>query len=223
VKFLTLFNALKSILSRLKRKKQSENSSATQQNWKKNELVGICIGHSRRGDKGAENFFKTTSEWDYNNKVAVGLKKELKSIGIESKIYPVYKASGYTGAMGFIKRKLREDGATLALELHFNAYNGKARGCETLYTTNHPESKILATCIQESVLNGFYTVNRGIKQLRRNKRGWLFVNNWTIPAVLCEPFFGDNKHDWLLFSNPKRLAKSYAEGIQNFLVRKTNK
>lgn len=222
MKFLTLLNALKRILFRKKKERQSEKSLDTQQSWSQGELVGICVGHSRKGDKGAVNVYKQ-SEWDYNLKVALSLKKELSNLGIDSYVYGKYEGRSYREAMKYIAKTLKKDKATLALELHFNAFNGEAFGCSMLYNASSTESRSLSKEIQFSVLKTFKTLNRGARGLKRKDRGWLFVNNPSIPTVLCEPFFGDNKKDCKLFSDTQGLAKSYAEGIKQFLVGKANK
>jgi N-acetylmuramoyl-L-alanine amidase len=222
VKFLILWNALKRILSRLMKELQSEPSSTTSPSLKHAELVAICVGHSRKGDKGAVNV-KGDSEWRYNSKVAKALKKELTKREIKSKVYSSYEGSNYREAMTFVKDKLKEDGVDLALELHFNAYTGRAKGCSMLYRSSKEESKKLAEELQFSVLKNFSTIDRKTKGLKEGDRGLLFVNNDELPSVLCEPFFGDNRQDCELFSDFRKLAFSYAAAIENFLVGKVNK
>jgi N-acetylmuramoyl-L-alanine amidase len=221
VKFQFLLNVLKRILSLLTKEKPLETSSDTPPSLKHDELVAICVGHSRRGDKGAVNI-KGDSEWKYNSKVAKALKKELKYRGIDSKVYSSYEGKTYREAMDFIKDKLKEDGAELALELHFNAYTGRAKGCSMLYNSPNSESKRLAEELQFSVLKDFDTIDRRTKGLNKGDRGLLFAENDYIPTVLCEPFFGDNRQDCELFSDYRLLASSYANGIEEFLVGKVN-
>lgn len=222
MKFQFLLNALKRILFLLTREKPLEKSFDTPLSLKHDELVAICVGHSRKGDKGAVNV-KGDSEWKYNSKVAKALKKELTKRGIDSKVYSSYEGKTYRASMDFIKGKLKEDKAELALELHFNAYTGRAKGCSMLYSSSKKDSKKLAEELQFSVLKDFDTIDRGTKGLNKGNRGFLFTDNYHIPAVLCEPFFGDNKQDCELFSDYILLASSYANGIEQFLVRKVNK
>lgn len=221
MKFQFLLNVLKRILSLLKKGRQSETFYDTQPSLKRDELVAICVGHSRKGDRGAVNV-KGDSEWKYNSKVAKALKKELTYRGIDSKVYSSYEGKTYREAMDFIKSKLKEDGADLALELHFNAYTGRAKGCSMLYNNPNSKSKRLAEELQFWVLTDFDTIDRGTKGLNKGDRGLLFAENDYIPTVLCEPFFGDNRQDCELFSDYRLLASSYASGIEEFLVGKVN-
>ena len=220
MKFLTLFQAFKSILSRLRKEKPSLKSFATQRGWKQSEVVGICIGHSRKGDRGAVNHDNTTDEWTYNASVGEALHKSLKKKGIASHLYCYLEGSTYSAAMRHLSRLLKEDKVTLALELHFNSYNRAARGSETWYRTGEQKSAKLACFLQKAVVNAYGSIDRGIKAARRKDRGYSFLSTGDIPQALCEPFFGDNEQDYLLFSKPEELGQPLADGIENFLLDK---
>ncbi len=59
--------------------------------------IGICVGHSRRGDSGAESV-DGVSEWTYNSSVARELDMELERRGIDSIIVDDYRrAAGGIG------------------------------------------------------------------------------------------------------------------------------
>lgn len=220
MKFLTLFQSLRNILSRLKKNKPSQKSSDTQRGWRHNEFVGICVGHSRAGDLGAYSVNWQFSEWEYNLAVSKELQVELKRRSIESKIYSVYKGETYRTAMAYVQNQLKEDGASLALELHFNSYDGSARGSETWYRQGALKSKRLACFLQDAVIKFYATKDRGVKPARRHNRGFRFLDNSHIPTALCEPFFGDNIEDLSLFSKPETLGKVLADGIESFLLNK---
>ena len=198
MKFLTLFQVFKSILSRLRKGKPSLKSSATQRVWNQSEVVGICVGHSRDGDLGAVNHDGSTDEWTYNVSVGEALKKSLKKKGIASHLYCSLEGSTYSAAMRCLGRRLKKDRVTLALELHFNSYNSTARGSETWFRSGEPESSKLACFLQKAVVNAYGSVDRGIKSAWRKDRGYGFLNAADIPQALCEPFFGDNEQDYLL-------------------------
>ena len=51
--------------------------------------VGICVGHSRKGDTGAVSCGQI-NEWTYNKKVAEYLKSDLQEFGISSFIVDDY-------------------------------------------------------------------------------------------------------------------------------------
>ena len=221
MKSLTLFQFLRNILSRLTKKKVSLNSYDTPQDWRRGELVGICVGHSRIGDRGAVNHNGTVDEWSYNLLVGRALKRTLAAKGVRSILYSTYEGGSYRSAMNFIGDKLKEDGATLALELHFNASSeGVARGSETWYRYGAPKGRRLAQFIQSAITNSYGTRDRGVKAATRGTRGFNFMKDSSLPKVLVEPFFGDNKYDYVLFSKPDELGQPLADGIYNFLLDK---
>ena len=89
----------------------------------------------------------------------------------------------------------------LVFELHFNAANTKAKGCEALYYhRNETARKIcFAFCDKYTELTG--AKNRGTKALNdANDRGFGFVYYQKPTAIILEPFFGDNTEDCNLFN-----------------------
>ena len=221
MKFHILFQYLKNILSHLKRKKPSQSCSDTPRSLKRGELVGICVGHSRPGDKGAVNYDGTVDEWSYNLEAGEALKKALKDKGVRSILYSAYEGKTYRTAMTYIRKKLKLDGATAAVELHFNASGvPTVRGCETWYRYGSTEGRKLAQHIQTSIIAAYGNRNRGVKAAKAPDRGFSFMKNDALPAVLCEPFFGDDKKDYILFSKPTKLGQHLADGIYDFLLDK---
>tara|TARA_Y100000996_G_scaffold415483_1_gene410491 strand:+ start:7147 stop:7824 length:678 start_codon:yes stop_codon:yes gene_type:complete len=217
VKFLSLFKSWKSILSRLKKKKPSESSSGMPTSLKPDDVIGICVGHSRPNDAGALSV-SGVNEWLYNVRVAALLKQHLNDAGISSLIYDEYEGSTYGSAMRWVSQQMSADGVTVAIELHFNSASPSASGCEMLYYHRSTEGKRLASNLQTSVIVEYNTKNRGIKPMQKFSRGGGFLVKTKCPAVICEPFFGSNEREWSMFSSSRNLlAETYARGIKNFL------
>ena len=80
------------------------------------------------------------------------------------------------------------------IALHYNAYDGKATGTETLYYLTSRRSKKLAECIQSKVVWVLQLANRGVKGLLVG-RGSALLRKTKAPCVILEPFFGDNAND----------------------------
>ena len=102
---------------------------------RENLYVAICVGHSRQGDTGAVSC-GGINEWTYNRKVAEFLKSDLQEYGISSFVVEQYGGTygSYTSAMNWLTKHLKEQKASIALELHFNAAaNEKAEGMEMLH------------------------------------------------------------------------------------------
>ncbi|MBE7048671.1 MAG: N-acetylmuramoyl-L-alanine amidase [Ruminococcaceae bacterium] len=100
--------------------------------------------------------------------------------------------------------------AELFISIHCNAYNGKARGTETLVYSQGNKASEYAERIQSAIVGHLGTQDRGVKV-----RPDLFVlRKTTMPALLVETAFIDNKEDaMLLQNNQKEFAKAIFEGI----------
>lgn len=60
---------------------------------------------------------------------------------------------------------------------------------------------------------------RGTKPRTSADRGGEFLRLTHCPAVICEPFFGDNAADWRVAVDRKGdMADAIAQGISNFIT-----
>lgn len=178
--------------------------------------VGICVGHSKRGDKGARSV-GGAYEHPYNTIVAQHLQEKLKDRGIASIILNESPFGSYTKTMKWLGEQTW--GCDIAIELHYNSYSStKANGFEYLYHHASKEGKRLAESflfIHEDVLPG--QVSRGIKPINYGGRGFGFLSKTKPPAIICEPFFGSNPKEWVLFAdNEKELAQIYCDAIARY-------
>jgi N-acetylmuramoyl-L-alanine amidase len=108
------------------------------------------------------------------------------------------------------------------IELHFNAYNGRASGTETLYVDEMDDrglrEKELAQSIQYQMVKALDLPDRGVKDRDRHDRGFRnLTQTYKIPSILIEPFFGDNPNDSKI-ANARRvlLADSILFGFLNW-------
>ena len=166
--------------------------------------IAILIGHGQ-GDGGA-TCWNGTTEHDYNKKVAEIIKSKMPNVTLyfKSKVgdwAPVYVQMAVS----------RPD---VSIELHLNAYNGQAKGCEVLITSEAARSlgeKFASMfCLKFGrVMRG----SRGIKWLGNGDRGFGNVysaSKVSKKAILLESFFCDNKAEWI---DPE----VYAEFLIGFL------
>ena len=178
-------------------------------------FIAICVGHSRRGDKGAQSVSKE-QEWDYNKKVAQEYKTHLAKHNINSVIISTYDADGYTNAMRDLTKNLNAFNVDFAVELHFNcADSPQAHGYEFLYWRNSKKGSKIASSFQQVFKKSFpNNLNRGTKGLEVGSRGALFCRLPSMPSVILEPFFGSNKEEWETFGGHhgiQLLGETYAE------------
>ena len=153
--------------------------------------IAFIVGHTPYS-KGAYSDYFNSSEWDLFNSYFDWF-KEVGDVFIHD------NNLGYTSRQKEMATKTRE--YDLVFELHFNASNGKAKGCEALhYHRNETARKIcFAFCEKYTELTG--AKNRGTKALNDGSdRGFGFVYYQKPTAIILEPFFGDNKEDCNKFS-----------------------
>ena len=180
--------------------------------------VAICVGHSRINDSGARSVGGVT-EWAYNNQVAEDLKKKLKARAIASEVVNDYPFKSYSKSMRWLGEKTW--GFDVAIELHFNSYSSSsAKGYEYLYYHKSKQGRLLAQCFRDAHAIGVPAQhNRGIKGITIGQRGFGFLSKTKPTSVICEPFFGSNPTEWVLFDgNEDQLADIYADALQKYFA-----
>jgi N-acetylmuramoyl-L-alanine amidase len=186
-------------------------------------LVAICVGHSRhingKRDGGAVSV-GGVSEWTFNRDIAFQIDRILREKGVASFVIDDYRGSGYTDSMRWLASEIKAKGATLAIECHFNAATGTAKGHEWLFWQNSKGGKALATAMRGAYEEAFpMSVNRGIKAKVSGERGGEFLKLTHCPAVIAEPFFGDNPQEWQVASSSvSAMAEAMATGICDYLT-----
>lgn len=171
----------------------------------------LLVGHDF--DKpGAKNPDGTLSEYDYNLKVC----RELNRMTLINKCIGGYKVPMMTQYNGFTFPYLGFNGfpegeMKFAIEMHCNAFNGKARGNEILMpASGGPGCFDLARIFD---LNGdmLPNRNRGVKEVGPRSRGSKFFQRHPgVPRIIVEPFFIDNEVD---FIDVELVAGYYYESI----------
>ena len=165
--------------------------------------IGLIIGHTK-SDKGAAIYNNAIQEYDYWKEVAskLVLDKEF-AVGFRDN-------GGVKGACEEIKGKLGHK-PDIILELHFNAYNGKAKGCEALYIDSKELAEKFCKFMEHKGKK-----NRGAKDVYANGRG---IKNMEIASkyadnvILTEMFFADNKDDYITIKD----ATKYLQEFLNWL------
>ena len=188
-----------------------------------NIRVAICVGHSRfisgRRDGGALSA-GNVQEWNYNKELAITLKDKLLEESIPCFIVDHYHGNGYTDSMKWLASHLEAEKATHAIELHFNAANGNARGHEWLYWHSSSTGQKMAVALSGKFKEWFSALPaRGAKAKSAGDRGGEFLRLTRCPAVIAEPFFGDNEADWKFATeNEYAIAGAIAQALKETIV-----
>lgn len=181
--------------------------------------IAICIGHSRfiggKRDGGATSV-SGVSEWEYNRELGLTIQEKLRADGIKSFIVDRYQGNGYTDSAKWLASHLQAEHATHAIELHFNAATGTARGHEFLYWHSSEKGQKMATFIENNFKRWFpEQIARGAKSKTASDRGGAFLQLTKCPAVICEPGFGDNEKDWaFLRAHDYEIAGCIAQALK---------
>lgn len=181
------------------------------------KTLGICVGHSRKGDSGASNT-RGVSEHRFNTELANLTAGLLKDSGFPVHVISHYEGSGYGASMRWLADHLRDLGVMVAVELHFNSAGPFAHGHEWLHWHRSTQGQRLASCFNTSFKEVFPEARaRGVKPLDASDRGSLFVRYTRCPAIILEPFFGSNKDETEFYSDRMHsLAEIYANALTNY-------
>lgn len=164
-------------------------------------------GHDRKRDSGAVNTNLNLRECDIAYALAQAVKTYLERhdavvvIGQDDDLYHICDEANAFGADYFIS-------------IHFNAFNTRATGTETLVSGSLP-SLLLGHSLQANVRAVLCLPDRGLKE-----RPTLFVlRNTVMPAVLVEVCFLDNDYDVRLYEQKKDdVARAIATAIVQYHV-----
>lgn len=182
--------------------------------------VVVDAGHGGKETGAVSNGFV---EKDLNLKVALILEQKLKSIFKNVHMTRMQDVDLSLSKRGKIVSDIAHnfDGKTICLSVHFNAYNGEARGVETIHSIfSKPD---LATRLLESIMELGLPKRRVFsKKSSRGYFDWYAMHRLTGKAqtVILEPLFLDNLEDIKLLKQDgflDRLADKYVEGLLNYL------
>lgn len=180
--------------------------------------IAIVNGHTAKaaGARAVAPIGK--QEYFFNKDLGQRMLKACKALSVEAKMF--YRDD--IGIQGAYKNALAYK-PDLIIELHFNAFNGKASGSEVLYSDQFDlaglKERELAQLVQKEICKalGFKGhQDRGAKDRPRTKReaGWFnLAQTINVASILVEPFFGDNPDDALrAYQHKDELAQCMVDG-----------
>ena len=154
--------------------------------------IAIIDGHSP-DDCGAVGWNKK-EEFTYNSYVAQGI--HAANLNKETKVF--YR--GKSGILG-VGHEVSAWNPDLSIELHLNAYNGTASGCEVLCLEGDSNSAKIGQSFAASFTKVFarkLRAENGIKYLGKHDRGSINLSSCKVNLkILVEPFFLDNIDEWV--------------------------
>jgi len=172
--------------------------------------VALVVGHSKR-NQGASNGKLHTTEYAYNEDLALMIAEKLEQLSIEPLI--VYRETNYKN----LPKEINDKNPDIIISLHCNAYNKRATGSEVLYYYSSKKSSDLAEMLQENIVYSLGLSDRGTKAKSAEDRGGYLLRYTNAPCVIAEPFFIDNTKDLAVGIERKLfLVNSYVLSIQEY-------
>ncbi|MEQ8385053.1 MAG: N-acetylmuramoyl-L-alanine amidase [Coleofasciculus sp. A1-SPW-01] len=161
---------------------------------------GIDIGHNCPPDTGASNIRK---EDDMTKAVGTRVISKLKSLGHQVVDCTPSRAWSVSNSLQQRCNTANNNRVDQFISIHFNAFNGKAKGAEVFAISN--TGKDMAKPVLDNIVElGYF--NRGIKD-----GSHLYVlRNTAMPAILVECCFCDNQED---------MDRYDAEAVANAIVK----
>jgi hypothetical protein len=165
--------------------------------------LAIIVGHSEDSPGARATFPIDMYEYHFHDKLAIDIYREARENGLDAQ---VFKRDGIS------RRKLGElvDAFTgpegMAVELHFNSFDGQVKGTETLFDKEPVYNEAFARIMHRHVVRAFERTgkrDRGIKEVEYGTRGWVNLDSVHCVSCLLEPVFGDNQDEALLLYKNK--------------------
>ncbi|MCB0460341.1 MAG: N-acetylmuramoyl-L-alanine amidase [Flavobacteriaceae bacterium] len=171
--------------------------------------IALCIGHNSIA-QGAKSPFLGTTEYLFNNRVAILVQQKLEGVEIFTRKWQ----NSYVKEITELSNRVNQKSFDLAFELHFNSSMTGANGVEALYFHKSTKGKSLAESFCETIEMEYSSKNRGAKPLSgTNQNGFGFVQKMKAPAIILEPFFGSHK-EALDYINVERYANAIVKWLQ---------
>lgn len=181
--------------------------------------VFINPGHMIGGvDSGAVNRGLNLTEAEVTLKVGELVRHYLKEAGCEARMLQSDNLGGESPRYKNVCKEANTWGADVFVSLHCNAFNGMARGVETLVYDLNGKAGALARCVQRQLVDTLREIDptvpdRGLK-VRKNL---IVLKRTAMPAVLVEMAFIDNEDDVkLLIERQDDIARAIARGVTDY-------
>ncbi|MCW8879165.1 MAG: N-acetylmuramoyl-L-alanine amidase [Kangiellaceae bacterium] len=168
------------------------------------KLCALVIGH-KKNSPGASNANFATTEFDFNEKLAIDIEKQLTHVAVQRVYRRTYR---------LLPDDINQLDPDFIISLHCNAFNQATSGTEVLYYYRSQKGKQMAIELQSALVRVLKLEDRGIKSKKSEDRGGFLLKYTSAPCVIVEPFFIDNDLDLeTAQKNYFELVTAYCEAI----------
>ena len=158
--------------------------------------IYVCTGHANYGNMISSadgSIIGGCNEYNYNKELLPYIKKWCEKAGIEcyTDTPEVGKLHSLEDEINYYISHANAKDYDLVVQLHLNACNKKAKGCEVWYYTSSARGMQYANSVCNKL--GTVWINRGIKE----SKTLYWLRKTFAPSILIESFFCDNRNDYL--------------------------
>lgn len=175
--------------------------------------VFINPGHAPGGhpDPGAVNEETGLRECDVAFTVGKAVEKYLNAAGVETELLQ-------SDSLYEICEAANASDSDIFVSIHCNAAEAEeANGTETWACAGSYRGSMLASCIQNQIVNALDTTDRGVKTATPGVNGLYVLTHTDMPAVLVELAFITNDKDCrMLIDQQDELARAIARGVTDY-------
>ncbi len=194
-------------------------------------VIIIDAGHG--GEDGGTQSADGTLEKEINLAVSLKLEAILKDKGMETVMvrdgdFMIYDADASTQRekkVSDIHNRLKiveENGSCILLSVHQNYFTeSKYSGTQVFYSKNNPDSELLASEIQKSVVSALQPENT--RQIKESGTDIYLLYHSQVPSVMVECGFMSNEAEAEKLKSDEyqhSMAQAIADGLDNYLKSK---
>lgn len=160
----------------------------------------VAVGHNKGTGSRAHD---GSDEWVTSKAVADRMQVLAPRYGLQVLVGIRDRSEGYGDAMRLHGDAADIFKANLAIEIHRNAFNGKAHGFEFICVSNKgaAAARIFAATERMTFPEIAARADDGVLDRRKGGNGAGFCRAPSCPALVVEPCFHDNPSDWEQFKN----------------------
>lgn len=158
--------------------------------------IYVCTGHANYGNMISSADGSNVggcNEYNYNKELLPYIKKWCEKVGIEcyTDTPEVGKLHSLEDEIDYYISHANAKNFDLVIQLHLNACNEKAKGCEVWYYPSSAIGMQYANSVCDKL--GTVWINRGIKE----SKTLYWLRKTLAPSILIESFFCDTASDYL--------------------------
>lgn len=158
--------------------------------------IYVCTGHANYGNMISSADGTSVggcNEYNYNKELLPYIKKWCEKVGIEcyTDTPEVGKLHSLEDEINYYISHANAKDYDLVVQLHLNACNEQAKGCEVWYYPSSSMGMQYAKSVCDKLGNVW--INRGIKE----SKTLYWLRKTSAPSILIESFFCDNRNDYL--------------------------